>query len=253
MKTVYQIIAIFLCAIFIVQFSHAQSPMELFSEANAAFEKNDFNSAIQKYEAIHNQGEFSSDLYLNLGNAYFNNKNYSKAVLSYERGLRLAPNDDSLLKNLEITKDQLSSDIVEVPPFVLIRWWRALSNVFSTTVWAVVHILLLAFLAFIVGRFFMSNVEQNPKKLILPVSGFLFLLLLSFAAANTKQKMSTDDAAVVMTEIALREGPDERSGQLNELFPGNKVLIVDEIEAWYKVQLANQSIGWIPIESIEKI
>ena len=45
-----------------------------FEDANAAFAKKDYPTAIKNYEQILESGQYSPELYFNLGNAYFKNR-----------------------------------------------------------------------------------------------------------------------------------------------------------------------------------
>ncbi len=231
----------------------AQDANEIFVEANDAYVKKSYDQAIQLYESIYAQDLKSPELFLNLGNSYYQKNEYAKAILSYERGLKLSPNDNSILENLEIASNQLDSEIVEVPPFILVRWWRSLSNIFSTSIWAIIQVGLMGLLAFFVGRYFLINNQSSKTKNLKYALIVVPFLLLSFLTGATKANLEKDETAVIMKETALTDGPDERSGEINKLYPGNTVLLLDQIGTWYKVRLANQSIGWISENSMEKI
>ena len=49
-------------------------------------------------------GYFSEDLFLNLGNAYFQESNFGQARWSYEMGLKLNPMNTDLQNNSNINK-----------------------------------------------------------------------------------------------------------------------------------------------------
>lgn len=231
----------------------AQDANETFIQANDAYISKSYDQAIQLYESIYAQDLKSPELFLNLGNAYYQKTEYASAILAYERGLKLSPSDNALLKNLEIASDQLDSEIVEVPPFILVRWWRSISNIFSTSVWAVIQILLVALLAFFVGRYFLKNNDIIKSKNLKQAFIILPFLVLTFLTGATKANLEEDETAVIMKDTVLTDGPDERSGEINKLYPGNTVLLLDQIGSWYKVRLANQSVGWIKEGSMEKI
>jgi len=231
----------------------AQDANKAFQEANDAYVNKSYDQAIQLYESIVEQELKSPELFLNLGNAYFQKSEFAKAILSYERGLKLAPNDQDILANLESTNNQLDSEILEVPPFVLVRWWRGFCNVFSTNIWAIFQILMMAAMAFLVGRYFLKQDVGLKRKSLYQALIILPFFLIAFLAAYSKANFANSESAVVMTETSIKDGPDERSGEINKLYPGNTVVIIDKIEDWRKVRLANQSVGWIPVESIEKI
>lgn len=231
----------------------AQDANETFMQANDAYVNKSYDKAIQLYESIYTQDLKSPELFLNLGNAHYQKGSYANAILAYKRGLKLSPSDNAILQNLEIANNQLDSEIVEVPPFILVRWWRSISNIFSTSIWAIIQILLVALLAFFVGRYFLKNNDAIKSKSLKLAFIVLPLLILTFLTGATKANLEKNETAVIMLETALTDGPDERSGEINKLYPGNTVLLLDKIGSWYKVRLANQSVGWIEEGSMEKI
>lgn len=244
-------LVVFLCTI---TFSfYSQDANEIFTQANDAYINKSYDQAIQLYESIHAKELKSPELFLNLGNAYYQKSNFAQAILAYERGLKLSPNDNSILENLEIANDQLDSEIVEVPPFILARWWRSFCNIFSTSVWAILQILLVGLIAFFVGRYFLKPSVVTKRKSLKYAAIVIPFLLLSILAAITKDNSEKDETAVIMRETSLQDGPDDRSGEINKLYPGNTVLLLDQIDDWYKVRLANQSVGWISEGSMVKI
>lgn len=232
----------------------AQEEQDMFVAGNEAYEAENFSEAIESYKRVHEANLSSPELYLNMGNAYFQTKDFAHAILSYERGLKLSPNHGGILQNLDLANDQLAAEISEVPPFLLIRWWRSFCNIFSTNVWAILQIISLLAISYILGSRFMGKGSLTRTKSLASLVALVPLFLLITLALMSRYNFSVkDQSAVVMEEIILKEGPDERSGQLNELYPGNKVNILDQINDWYKVSLANQMIGWIPSGSVEKI
>ena len=53
----------------------SQNINELFDNGNEFYSQNNYKEAISNYEKILENGYFSEDLYLNLGNAYFHESN----------------------------------------------------------------------------------------------------------------------------------------------------------------------------------
>jgi len=242
-----------LALLFLSTVFYGQTATEKFNTANEAYEKNRFKLAIDTYEEIHKAGDKSEDLYLNLGNAYFETENYAKAILSYERGLRLSPNDESILANLEITRDQLASEIIEVPDFILLRWWRSFCLLFNSTIWSIIQFICLFTAAFLLWRLYKDQLNLSRPKMIAVFTSLLFGFLLFFFAANTNDQLANAQFAILIEKSSLYSGPDDRSDMVEELFPGNKIRIIDQIDDWYKVRLANQSIGWVSKAMAEKI
>jgi len=82
----------------------AQDPEAVFREANQEYQSGNFAAAAEKYESLVANGFESGPLYYNLGNAAFKSGNIARAILNYERGLRLTPDEEDLVHNLELSK-----------------------------------------------------------------------------------------------------------------------------------------------------
>ena len=81
------------------------------AEADSAYINNDFTNAAELYESIlKNKGE-SADIYYNLGNSYYKNKNIAKAVLNYERALLMNPGDADIRFNLEMARSKTAKKV----------------------------------------------------------------------------------------------------------------------------------------------
>ena len=79
---------------------------------NALYKKNQYSDAISTYQkALKNaktKEQKTATLY-NLGNAYFKNKQQKEAVDSYKQALKLDPNNQTILKNLQIALQKKDS------------------------------------------------------------------------------------------------------------------------------------------------
>ncbi len=76
-----------------------------FEEANAAYSRNDFTTAISVYEDLVAEHGYSSQLLYNLGNSYAQSGKIGKAILNYERAIKLAPHDSDAIGNLQLIRN----------------------------------------------------------------------------------------------------------------------------------------------------
>lgn len=121
------------------------------TQANEAYEQEDFKKAIELYEtALKEQGK-SADLYYNLGNAYYKDNHYAEAILNYERALLLSPGDEDVRFNLDMAKSHITDKIEPVETFFLTMWFHSVRDSLSSNAWAVVGIV--SFLLIIVCLF----------------------------------------------------------------------------------------------------
>ena len=79
---------------------------------NTLYKKNQYSDAVSTYpKALKNaksKEQKTATLY-NLGNAYFKNKQQKEAVDSYKQALKLDPNNQTILKNLQIALQKKDS------------------------------------------------------------------------------------------------------------------------------------------------
>ena len=84
-----------------------------------AYTDGKFSDASAAWTSIEESGQKSAKLYYNLGNAWFKQGNYPKAILNYERALRLDPSYSDARYNLEFTSNFVQDKIEPVPEFIL--------------------------------------------------------------------------------------------------------------------------------------
>ena len=87
--------------VFAVFTSYAQSLTE---QAAAAYNKDDFNQALELYLEASQQEGTSSELFYNIGNTYYKLDKKGKAILYYERALLLDPNNSNARDNLDYVR-----------------------------------------------------------------------------------------------------------------------------------------------------
>ncbi len=83
-----------------------QAQQDQYQNAASAYSRGDYKQAIEGFGTLAKEGLSSSLLY-NLGNSYAQAGQSGRAILNYERALRLAPGDSDIRGNLEhVRKDQ---------------------------------------------------------------------------------------------------------------------------------------------------
>ena len=97
-----------------------QGQEALFQQGNARYQEGDYGGAAEAYEAVIEGGFESSELYYNLGNAYFRLDDLARSVLYYERALRLDRGNDDAAANLALVKERLPDRIDPLPRFWLL-------------------------------------------------------------------------------------------------------------------------------------
>ena len=228
----------------------------LWADANSAYEQGDWNSALDSYEQISALGLESAPLYYNMGNVYYRLNEYAKAVLYYERALRLDPSFEDAQFNLEHMKSLLQDKIEVIPEFFLKEWLADLSRTVSSNAWAVVFLCLLALTLTLVLVFRLSSsiVWRRVGFFAGLVALILALSAFAFSLWQKNDYQSHDEAVVMKTVTSVKSSPS--SGSSTDLFilhEGTKVKVLDSEGAWTNVSLSDGRQGWMKTDDIEII
>ncbi len=91
-------------------------------EANVLYAQKNYTAAVQQYEMVLQSQGSSSELFYNLGNAYYRSGDIAKAILNYNRALLLKPNYDDAEFNLEIAQKKVVDNVDVTSVFFLKQW-----------------------------------------------------------------------------------------------------------------------------------
>ena len=221
-----------------------------------AYTDGKFSDASAAWTSIEESGQKSAKLYYNLGNAWFKQGNYPKAILNYERALRLDPSYSDARYNLEFTSNFVQDKIEPVPEFILKSVARKVCYVMGSNAWAVIFLVLLA-AALVMGLLFLLGSSVGKRRAGF-YCGIVLLLLsagaLSFSIWQKSDSVKTDTAIVMSPVSSVKSSPS--SGSSKDLFvihEGTKVTILDEVGTWRNISLADGRQGWITSNELEVI
>ena len=224
-------------------------------QANLEYASGYYEHALALYLSVTGKGFASSELYYNIGNAYFKLNRIPEAILYYERALRLAPRDENIRFNLELARTRTIDKIEPIPDLFYERWFRSLLNISSADGWGRMSIIFL-FLSLMLAAVFLI-----ASRRIFRVPAFyasLFLLVLSvttltLAAIQHHHRAGKPEAIVFDTSVAVKSSPSEASVDLFVIHEGTKLMITDQVGDWYEIRIASGSMGWLKAESVEMI
>jgi tetratricopeptide (TPR) repeat protein len=106
MKNCFQKILFALCFLLLasqIGWAAEQGRQAQFQDASSSYSRGEYARAIQGFEALTHEG-MPASLFYNLANSYAQAGQSGRAILNYERALRLAPGDSDIRGNLELVR-----------------------------------------------------------------------------------------------------------------------------------------------------
>lgn len=228
----------------------------LWNSANQAYSEGRWADAAEGYSLISDASLESAALWCNLGDAWYKDGNIPKAILCYERALKVDPSYGDARFNLDFLNSQIQDRIEPVPELILKTWMRKISYMLDSDAWAVCFLVLFGLTLAMVLLFLLAPSLSGRR------AGFftaLATLLLSIGALSfsiwQKSEYTKADAAIVMRPVSsVKSSPSyEAAKDLFVLHEGTKVKVIDSVGSWNNIELADGRQGWIPSSDIEII
>lgn len=227
----------------------------LWQAGNDNYAMANFNAAIENFTAINENGYESAKLYYNLANSYYRNKEIGKSVLYYKKALKLDPSFSDAKANLAMAKARCVDKIDKVPEFMVVTWVKNIRNKLSSNAWAMLAIVLLALalILFLLLKFYWRGVAA---KVAFVISIFLILLMLislSFSISLYHRATLTNEGVVVSSVGGVKSSPSNDGNPIFILHEGSEFEILESVEGWCKIEIADGRQGWIKSSDIEVV
>ncbi|HBL71408.1 MAG TPA: hypothetical protein DD409_00090 [Bacteroidales bacterium] len=231
------------------------SSIDLLNAAEASYTNADYTTAATLYESLLTENGPDFHLYYNLGNTYYRLKDVAKAMLNYERALRLNPGDRDTRFNLEICQAKTIDKIEPLGTFLVTRWFHRLGDSMNSNGWALTSLLCFLLLIASLTAYFFSRRSWLKKSgfYVGIVSLILCILSLIYASKTYQAAVYPDQAIIMAPTVTVKSSPDQSGTDLFSLHEGTKVTITNEIGSWNEIELQDGNVGWVPATSMEVI
>lgn len=233
--------------------------------ADSAYNAENYRLAIDLYQKSLAEEGRSSDLYYNLGNAYYRRDKLGMAVVCYERSLRLDPTNDDARSNLEFVRSRIMDRPEDDTAFLAEVHYSILSSM-TADAWAwtafAIFVLLMGAVALYI---FSTNVGLRKTGFF---GGLVLLVLFAYtlvvASDATSDASSHETAVVISPSTQLSSAPRASKTSADKvvtLHEGTTVEIVDSVPTpddpvspmWYNVKINNATKAWLRSSDVERI
>ncbi|OFX18337.1 MAG: hypothetical protein A2033_00680 [Bacteroidetes bacterium GWA2_31_9] len=254
-SNLFLLYSIFYLLLFSTTFSKASNNNALLDSANSYYSSAYYEKAINAYDSIIKSGYQSSEIYFNLGNAYFKSNKITSAILNYEKAKLLAPEDEDIQFNLDLANKYITDKIEILPEFFLTQWLNKIISIFSSDTWAYISLISFITVLILVLLFLFSRIMFLKKLTFGLAILFLILSIKSYVFASIQKSDITDcNSALILTPtVNIKSSPDEKGTDIFVLHEGTKLSIEDSLSNWYNIKLKNGNEGWLHKDDIVRI
>lgn len=217
------------------------APADDFAAGNTALAGGDLAAAEAAYRQVLDAGVVDADVYFNLGNVLFREKQAAGAILAWRRSAALAPRDPDPDANLDFarrtTRDKL--DVTDAHPWFA-PWQVALTG--DEALW-------LGGLLAGVGLLAIAARRTAPS-VPLPGLGVAGLALGALVGAGGFAQERLSPPAVVLAEEVTATSDLGGGVDLFTLHAGAEVDTVGEAAGKVQLRLPDGRRGWVPAEAV---
>lgn len=232
---------------------NAQDEQKIFESANEMYRQQNYEKAIEYYKTLEKYNLISSELFYNLGNSYYKLNKVGPSIYYYEKALKLNPLNKDVQNNLVFARRLALDNIEELPKTVFQKLNSRYLQKLSYNQWAIVSIVFCALGSLLFLLFYFSNQPRSKRTFfITSLISFLFLIISLTITYNQFSYFKNNKVAIVFAEeTEVRNAPSLNSEEVFTLHEGTKVIVLDTIDDWKKIKIADGKIGWIIADDIQ--
>jgi tetratricopeptide (TPR) repeat protein len=213
--------------------------------ANEAYQNGKYEEAKVDYLQLVHAGQFSADLFYNLGNVWFKMGDQGRAILNYERALLLNPGLDEARSNLRTVLKIVGND--DQPAFRdrVEAYADFFPLIASVAFWTCAFCLLLAWRKR--GRFSVFWLRLGI------VTGLIFLSDAAVCVWIGPGVKDPNRALIIDSASDLKYGPAVSARSVESLQIGEQVRLLSERGDWTFCRASTGSLGWILTRKTEHL
>jgi tetratricopeptide (TPR) repeat protein len=239
----------------VTQMVFSQKANELFVEANELYKSEKFAEAITTYHQIEQKDMISVDLYYNLANAYYKTNQVAPAIFYYEKALQLAPNNKDVITNLGFAKQMTIDNIEKLPSTILQKISLNFIEKLTYNSWSYVAVILAFLFAFFFLAYHFSDTSTKKRLYFFAGNVSLILIIFSviFAFHTFKVTSNKKEAIVFAQQTDIKNAPVFSSETIFKLHEGTKVSVLERVDNWKKIKIADGQTGWIIASELKEL
>ncbi|WCM41348.1 tetratricopeptide repeat protein [Flavobacterium sp. CBA20B-1] len=227
---------------------HAQENNDaLLKQALNAFNEKEYAASAQIFEKLVKIDSLNAALHYNLGTSYLRMQNTALSIYHLEKALKLQPDYEAARINLnfaEKLKTKVTKGNLPIPQQQMLY---SVFNFLKPNAWAYLAIASM-FLTVILLVVYRLNANATAKKALFTLSIFTLAISIGsyFISKNQSDYLLMHHYVIVKdADAVLMNEPRTVAKVSATLIEGEKGFIQEATNQWIKIQLPNDTIGWV--------
>ena len=249
------IIFLSILAVFGINLTAQSNLTPYLDSARQAYTNNDFVNSTRLYLRVVEHGYESPQIYYNIGNGFYKQMQIAKAILYYQKTLKMDPSFEDAQFNLKMAQELIVDKIEPISPPFYKRWYKNILLWLSPNGWAYLSAGL--FLVFVTTLFLLfSSVSDFLRRISIPVGVFaLFFSVLSYFVADSAYHQAVDRSlgVIVSPSVTVKSTPHAEGTKLFTIHEGLTVSITTFVDGWFEIRLDDGRVGWLQESDIETV
>ncbi len=222
----------------------AESHLDLFEQGNEAYSKGNFTGAVEMYEQLITTSGYGAGLLFNLGNSYAQSGQTGKAILNYERALRLAPSNSDIQGNLQLIRKESGLFPREY------SWSERFFQLLDLNQWTISAFFLLLLLSTFQLASLKLHFSTQTRRLVSATCFMLFILCAAGAFSRHKQ---WQPSVVTDSDSRLLLSPFDSAASTSSIQQGRLVYPEKTHSDFSYISDETGRRGWIASSAIEPV
>lgn len=247
-----QLLILFLSFCFSLGLKAQENNDALFTKGINAFNEKDYAASAQVFEKLVKTDSLNATLHYNLGTSYLRLQNTGLSIYHLEKSLKLQPDYEAARINLnfaEKLKTKVTKGNLPIPQQQMLY---SVFNFLKPNNWAYLAIASM-FLTVIVLVIYRLNSNATAKKALFTLSIFTLIISVGsyFISKNQSDYLLMNNYVIVKdNDVLLMNEPRTVAKITTTLNEGEKGFIQEETNQWIKIQLQNDTIGWVDKKNV---
>ena len=232
----------------------SQNIDERFFSANNYYNSSNYLESIELYEKILDEGWESSNLYYNLGNAYYRQGMIGQSIWSYNKALSINPRNSDIKHNLEILNARIKDRIVLPDEFFLVKIYMEIKSRYNLKEWLFIGsiIIFISVILFLLSKLYIFDnfILDRSLMVFIIISMIIHVIILDRFLDENDNRVGI----IIDNSVDAYSGPFYGDNTiLFKINEGTKVKIAQAQNNWIEIILLNGNRAWVPLEKIREI